>query len=123
MLKQNAKLMFISNYCNSKIFEKKIFELGKLEPKIEKLAKELGLMINLTKCRILNIDEVCKGEDSVLQCYFINSNTSSLKYFELDLNEDVEVRVRKYWNAAKEFFISENAGEEDKENFNKLNYN
>ena len=98
---------------NLKLFEKKVAEIGKLEPKIEKMAKELGLMINLTKCRILNMEEIIKGEEKIVQCYFINPNTNSLKYCEIDLEEIPEVRVRKYWNMMKDFFISNTSMEDD----------
>jgi len=113
---------------NSKIFDKRLQELGKLEPKVDRMAKEFGLMINLTKCRILNIEDICSGNTKIVQSYFINPSTNELKYVEFDLKEDAEVRVQKYWSLMKEFFIPDSISsgmnsnpDDNKENSNKFN--
>lgn len=104
---------------NTKEYDNKLSKLNTQERKMKQLKKENNLMINITKLRIVNIDTI--KEDKVFKCYLVNTETSTVKYLEIPV-ENTSKKGFIYWNLAKEFFANEEKKKlENKENLSTIN--
>jgi len=103
---------------NTKEFDMKLTNLNKQDKSIKTLKKELFLIINLLKMRIVNLDTL--KEDQMIKGYLINIEKNTIKYLQLNKNEDAIEKCLKFWNAMKDLIIlEEEIGIKDKENFKK----
>lgn len=78
---------------NTKKFDK--FIKGKFDPKIDRLYKELNLLMNLTRMRIIKCD-------NALTCYFISSSRAKVE--SIDSNKG----ALHFWRSLMEFLTFPN---------------
>jgi hypothetical protein len=67
--------------------------------------KELNLFMNILKLRIINYDDIQNGSN-ILKAYFVNSN-SNLRYIELNLEDEENVRYQNFAKLFIENFVNE----------------
>ena len=90
---------------NTKEFDMKLTNLNKQDKSIKTLKKELFLIINLLKMRIVNLDTL--NEDQMIKGYLINIEKNTIKYIQFNKNEEAIEKCLKYWNAMKDLIIVE----------------
>jgi hypothetical protein len=105
---------------NTKDFDTKLSHLNKQDKTIRLLKKELFLIINLLKLRIVNLDSL--DEDKLIKGYLVDIEKNTIKYLQINKNEQALINCINYWQSMKELILSEEE-RKDKENFNKLNFN
>lgn len=88
---------------NTKEFDNKINNLHKQDKTIRNLKKELFLIINILKARVVNADTLT--EDRAVKGYIIDIEKNTLKYIEINKNEEGYNNVINYWSAMKELFV------------------
>jgi hypothetical protein len=76
------------------LFENRLNDLKKKEKSVDHIIKELYLYMNILKLRIINIDDLQNGA-TVLKAYHIQKD-NYLKYIEIDLNEDENIRFKRF---------------------------
>jgi hypothetical protein len=105
---------------NTKEFDMKISNLNKQDKNIKTLKKELFLIINMLKMRVVNLDSI--EEDHMIKGYLINIEKNSIKYVQFNKNEEALEKCLRYWNAMKDLLLGdEEILIKDKENFSKKN--
>lgn len=103
---------------NTKEFDMKLNNLNKQDKNIKTLKKELFLLINMLKMRIVNLDSM--EEDQMIKGYLINIEKNTIKYIQLNKNEHSIEKCLKYWNAIKDLLTGDNdIIIREKENFTK----
>lgn len=90
---------------NTKDFDAKLNVLKQQDKRIKTLKKELFLIINLLKMRIVNLDSL--DEDQMIKGYIINIEKNTIKYIQFNKNEDAIKKCADFWNAMKELLIKE----------------
>jgi hypothetical protein len=76
------------------LFENRLNELKKKEKFVDQIVKELYLYMNILKLRVINLDDLQNGA-YVLKAYYIQKH-NCLKYIEIDLKEDENLRFKKF---------------------------
>lgn len=95
-----------------KDMEGKLNTLAKQDKTIKHLKKELFLILNLLKLRVINTDSV--DQDNCIKSYMIDIHRNKLKYLELKRNENEKIKLNSFWNNLKTL-LDRN---DDKENVN-----
>lgn len=90
---------------NTKDFDAKLNVLKQQDKRIKTLKKELFLIINLLKMRIVNLDSL--EEDQMIKGYIINIEKNTIKYIQFNKNEDAIKKCADFWNAMKELLMKE----------------
>lgn len=76
------------------LFDVRVNDLKKREKETDLIIKELYLIMNILKIRIINLDDIQSGADT-LKAYFVN-NDCTLKYIEIDLTQDESTRYKRF---------------------------
>jgi hypothetical protein len=90
---------------NTKEFDAKLNNLKQQDKRIKTLKKELFLIINLLKMRIVNLDSL--EEDQMIKGYVINIEKNTIKYIQFNKNENAIEKCINYWNSMKELLIKD----------------
>jgi hypothetical protein len=90
---------------NTKDFDAKLNVLKQQDKRIKTLKKELFLIINLLKMRIVNLDSL--EEDQMIKGYIINIEKNTIKYIQFNKNEEAIKKCADFWNAMKELLMKE----------------
>jgi len=90
---------------NTKDFDAKLNVLKQQDKRIKTLKKELFLIINLLKMRIVNLDSL--DEDQMIKGYIINIEKNTIKYIQFNKNEDAIKKCTDFWNSMKELLMKE----------------
>ncbi len=86
---------------NTKNFDNKLSKLNKTDQTLKALKKELTLMINFLKLRLVNIDTI--EEEKMIKGYLVDVERNAVKYIELNKERDDEIEsCVLYWNAMRE---------------------
>jgi len=106
---------------NTKEFDNKLNILNKNDKVIRAQKKELFLLINLLKFRIVNLDTI--NEDKIIKGYLINTERNAIKYIEIKKEEQNEIESCKlFWNSMNNLLsINKNCTKLEKENYNSNN--
>jgi hypothetical protein len=117
---------------NTKEFDNKLNTLNKQDKKLKQHKKELFLLINILKLRVVNLDSL--AEDKFVKGYLIDMEKNTIKYIEINRNQEAINNCIIYWSAMKELLIGKgqlqsttntniNMNKENKENFAITNKN
>jgi hypothetical protein len=102
---------------STKELDQKVNLLNKQDKQVKALKKELFLLMNLLKIRVVNIDSI--AEENIIKGYLVNTEKNSIKYIEINKQEISDVNsCIAYWTQMNELLTEEKA---DKENVNILN--
>jgi hypothetical protein len=108
---RNLKLSLFNSINQSRrqsnsIQEKNLKELSATNSLVKKLYKQLVLILNLIKSRILNFEELIELEASnktaTILGYFLNPDTFDYKIFKINSDSGPHDKMREYWRGMKE---------------------
>jgi hypothetical protein len=88
---------------NNKEFDFKMNNISKNDKNIKALKKELLLIINILKTRIVNIDTI--DQDNKIKGYLVDIEKNTLKYLEMDRSEDGHKKAITFWAAMKDLLL------------------
>jgi hypothetical protein len=88
---------------NNKEFDIKMNNISKNDKNIKALKKELLLIINILKTRIVNIDTI--DQDNKIKGYLVDIEKNTLKYLEMDRSEDDHKKAITFWAAMKDLLL------------------
>jgi hypothetical protein len=104
---------------STKELDQKVNLLNKQDKQVKALKKELYLLMNLLKIRVVNIDSI--AEENVIKGYLVNTEKNSIKYLEINKQEKKDINsCLAYWTEMNDLHAEEKI---DKENVNILNIN
>ena len=106
---------------NTKEFDNKVSMLNKQDKTLSALKKELFLLINILKLRVVNLDSV--DEDESVKGYLLDIDKNALKYIESKKTEDEFIHCIKYWTSMKELLLGEDKENKNLENKENVNLN
>lgn len=85
---------------NTKEFDSKLNTLNKQDKNLKMLKKELFLLINLLKLRVVNLDTV--DEDKFIKGYILDLERNTIKYIEVTTSQEALNDCFTYWTSMKE---------------------
>jgi hypothetical protein len=88
---------------NSKVYDCKSSELVRIDKTIRTLKRELFLLINILKLRIVNVD----SEEESIKGYLLDVEKNNLKYIVLNKNEEPMINAIRYWKSLKDLLLGE----------------
>jgi hypothetical protein len=85
---------------NSREFDSKLNNINIQDKNLKTLKKELFMIINLFKFRLVNFDSW--KEENSFKGYLIDIDKNALKFLEVDKNEEEYLSGVKYWSHLRE---------------------
>lgn len=100
---------------STKEIDQKVNLLVKQDKNVKLLKKELFLLMNLLKIRVVNLD--VQEEENMIKGYLVNTDKNFIKYIEINKNEEMSKNCFSYWQQMKDLLEPK----PEKENVNNLN--
>jgi hypothetical protein len=88
---------------NTKEFDNKMINLSKHDKTMKSLKKELFLIMNILKTRIVNIDTA--EIENKIKGYIIDVDKFNMSYVEINKSEEPNKKAINYWNAMNDLLI------------------
>jgi hypothetical protein len=100
---------------NTKEFDNKLNTVNKQDKNLKMLKKELFLLINLLKLRVVNLDTI--EEDKFIKGYILDLEKNTIKYIEVNRSQEALSDCFTYWTSMKELLCDKKINQElEKEN-------